>query len=58
MAYWFEYIQLPTDEEIEKEVKKDLRYQHPTVKEHHSVGFEIGFYSGFKEALSILKGEK
>jgi len=55
--WWMEPIQEPTEEEISEKAKRDLQYQSISVKVHHDVGFRIGFYSGYKQALKDLKGE-
>ena len=55
--WWFEEVKEPTEEEISEKAKRDLQYQSISVKVHHDVGFRIGFYSGYKQALKDLKGE-
>jgi len=57
IEWWLETVKEPTEEQISEKAKKDLKYQHHLVREHHDAEFRLGFCWGYKQALKDLKGE-
>lgn len=53
--YWYEPIQLPTDEEIEKIAKKEMDLKHIMALDERSISDCI---DGFKSAIELLTGGK